>query len=205
MSRSFASMHRLVRSFSTSSKASWSSSTSRTAVTATTGASSVPKTSAYNAIKPATKRTAYARVARPASGVSTFRKPTSATPSTLGHSETPAEQSKSETTAPFEADLSEIDQESFINPQPVSELPDYARLAPPVDHIGDTGAQHVSAGAVMRLSESPVQSDSFPRAGEDWTTSFYGLSAKPFSREVAEVLLRALSPSDIEIKPGQYT
>ncbi|OCF38194.1 mitochondrial genome maintenance protein [Kwoniella heveanensis BCC8398] len=35
----------------------------------------------------------------------------------------------------------------------------------------------------------------------DWSTSFAGLSERPFDRETAEALLRPLSPQDVEIKP----
>lgn len=38
---------------------------------------------------------------------------------------------------------------------------------------------------------------------DDWTTSFRGLSERPFDREVAEALLRPLHPDDVEIKPGK--
>lgn len=35
----------------------------------------------------------------------------------------------------------------------------------------------------------------------DWTRSFHGLSTQPFSKEAADVLLKPLSPEDVEIKP----
>lgn len=37
----------------------------------------------------------------------------------------------------------------------------------------------------------------------DWSTSFAGLSQKPFDREVADALLRPLQVADIELKPGK--
>lgn len=39
----------------------------------------------------------------------------------------------------------------------------------------------------------------------DWSTSFAGLSQKPFDREVADALLRPLQVADIELKPGKYS
>ena len=41
------------------------------------------------------------------------------------------------------------------------------------------------------------------QSATDWTTSFAGLSDKPFDKEVAEALLKPLKPEDVEIKPGQ--
>ncbi|KIW55941.1 mitochondrial genome maintenance protein mgm101 [Exophiala xenobiotica] len=35
----------------------------------------------------------------------------------------------------------------------------------------------------------------------DWTRSFHGLSAEPFSKEAAGILMEPLSPDDVEIKP----
>jgi hypothetical protein len=37
----------------------------------------------------------------------------------------------------------------------------------------------------------------------DWSRSFHGLSAEPFSKEVADTLLAPIEPQDIEVKPGQ--
>lgn len=37
----------------------------------------------------------------------------------------------------------------------------------------------------------------------DWSTSFAGLSQRPFDREVADALLRPLQKDDVEIKPGE--
>ncbi|RMD42946.1 hypothetical protein DV735_g2232, partial [Chaetothyriales sp. CBS 134920] len=35
----------------------------------------------------------------------------------------------------------------------------------------------------------------------DWSKSFHGLSAQPFSKEIADILLAPLDPEDVEIKP----
>ena len=49
----------------------------------------------------------------------------------------------------------------------------------------------------------PLNGDSTkpPAPGTDWTTSFSGLSSEAFSKEVSDVLLQALDPDDIEVKP----
>lgn len=36
----------------------------------------------------------------------------------------------------------------------------------------------------------------------DWSKSFHGLSAVPFQKEAADVLLAPLNPDDVEVKPG---
>ncbi|KLT45804.1 mitochondrial genome maintenance MGM101 [Cutaneotrichosporon oleaginosum] len=40
-----------------------------------------------------------------------------------------------------------------------------------------------------------------PGEAHDWTTSFRGLSAAPFDKDVANALLKPLSPEDVEMKP----
>jgi hypothetical protein len=40
-------------------------------------------------------------------------------------------------------------------------------------------------------------------AAADWTTSFRGLSERPFEKEVAVALLKPLDHKDVEIKPGE--
>lgn len=40
-------------------------------------------------------------------------------------------------------------------------------------------------------------------AVNDWSTSFAGLSQRPFDKEVADALLRPLSKDDVEVKPGE--
>lgn len=38
--------------------------------------------------------------------------------------------------------------------------------------------------------------------GTDWSRSYHGLSASPFSKEITDTLLAPIEPMDIEIKPG---
>lgn len=45
-------------------------------------------------------------------------------------------------------------------------------------------------------------------AGEqaaNWTTSFAGMSERPFDGKAAEVLGEGLNPEDVEIKPGEWS
>jgi hypothetical protein len=41
-------------------------------------------------------------------------------------------------------------------------------------------------------------------AVNDWSTSFAGLSQRPFDKEIANALLRPLTKEDVEVKPGTY-
>ena len=36
----------------------------------------------------------------------------------------------------------------------------------------------------------------------DWSRSFHGLSSQPFDKEITDILLASVDPTDIEIKPG---
>jgi len=38
--------------------------------------------------------------------------------------------------------------------------------------------------------------------GTDWSRSYHGLSANPFSKDITDILLAPIDPMDIEIKPG---
>ncbi|KAL4862876.1 mitochondrial genome maintenance MGM101-domain-containing protein [Aspergillus spectabilis] len=51
------------------------------------------------------------------------------------------------------------------------------------------------------LSDKPLELDGTPAEKIDWTRSFHGLSAEPFPKEVADVLLAETDPQDVEIKP----
>ncbi|KAL5343860.1 mitochondrial genome maintenance MGM101-domain-containing protein [Aspergillus crustosus] len=51
------------------------------------------------------------------------------------------------------------------------------------------------------LSDKPLELDGTPAEKIDWTRSFHGLSAEPFPKEAADVLLAETDPQDVEIKP----
>ncbi|WVQ74200.1 hypothetical protein IAR50_003794 [Cryptococcus sp. DSM 104548] len=93
-------------------------------------------------------------------------------------------------------------------------IEDYAHLAPPTA----SAAPSPPLSSLPDQSYQPLPSASTPQniglgqgnkipgeaaaaVSEDWSTSFAGLSDKPFSKETAEALLRELKPDDVEIKP----
>lgn len=51
------------------------------------------------------------------------------------------------------------------------------------------------------LSDKPLELDASPEEKVDWTRSFHGLSAAPFPKEVADILLSETDPEEVEIKP----
>ncbi|WVR00255.1 hypothetical protein IAU59_007398 [Kwoniella sp. CBS 9459] len=66
------------------------------------------------------------------------------------------------------------------------------------------GSASASAQGQGIQGEAPVLPSSSANgaaAPEDWSTSFAGLSERPFDRETADALLKPLSPQDVEIKP----
>lgn len=50
------------------------------------------------------------------------------------------------------------------------------------------------------LADEPLILDEGARQ-VDWTRSFHGLSAQPFSKEAAEILMAAIPFDDVEVKP----
>ncbi|KAJ9125445.1 hypothetical protein QFC22_000406 [Naganishia vaughanmartiniae] len=98
--------------------------------------------------------------------------------------------------------VAQLSDSSFPVPQPAALLPDYAALAPSRDLSAP--ASRKSTTQTMHLAESPgFDTGPTAAAGEtiSWETSFHGLSAKPYEREVAQILMRPLGVKDIEIKP----
>ncbi|KAI9375362.1 mitochondrial genome maintenance MGM101-domain-containing protein [Aspergillus egyptiacus] len=51
------------------------------------------------------------------------------------------------------------------------------------------------------LSDKPLELESTPAEKIDWTRSFHGLSAEPFPKEAADILLAETDPGEVEIKP----
>ncbi len=156
------------------------------------------------------RRTAYVR-AKPATGTTTYRrtiKPAAAAGSTA------ATASPDPPAPELEPEMDPTPPESSIDdfpmPPPVAALPDYAALAPPPEasdlpppppsgkpSSATTGAGGGLAGRAFP-GEEPVRTDE----ASDWGSSFHGLSAKPFDKEVAARLMRPLTVLDVEVKPG---
>ncbi|BDD58099.1 hypothetical protein MAP00_003406 [Monascus purpureus] len=51
------------------------------------------------------------------------------------------------------------------------------------------------------LSDRPLELETSPEENIDWTRSFHGLSAEPFPKEAADILLAPTDPEEVEIKP----
>ncbi|KAJ0421699.1 mitochondrial genome maintenance MGM101-domain-containing protein [Aspergillus carlsbadensis] len=51
------------------------------------------------------------------------------------------------------------------------------------------------------LDDKPLELDDPVDDKIDWARSFHGLSAEPFPREIADILLAEAKPEDVEIKP----
>ncbi|CAI7587688.1 unnamed protein product [Penicillium crustosum] len=51
------------------------------------------------------------------------------------------------------------------------------------------------------LSDKPLELERPTEDRIDWTRSFHGLSAEPFSKEAADILLAETEPDEVEIKP----
>ncbi|KNG86673.1 genome maintenance protein MGM101, partial [Aspergillus nomiae NRRL 13137] len=62
--------------------------------------------------------------------------------------------------------------------------------APTTQNISKTG-----------LADRPLELDTPPEEKIDWTRSFHGLSAEPFPKEAADILLAETDPEEVEIKP----
>jgi len=51
------------------------------------------------------------------------------------------------------------------------------------------------------LSDKPLELETPAEEKIDWTRSFHGLSAAPFPKEAADILLAETDPQEVEIKP----
>ncbi|KAF2086609.1 Mgm101p-domain-containing protein [Saccharata proteae CBS 121410] len=74
-----------------------------------------------------------------------------------------------------------------------------AKPTPPT--ASSSGPKHNERSLSNGLSDSPYDLATEPDATLDWSRSFHGLSATPFSPEAAAALLQPINPDDVEIKP----
>ncbi|KAB8302397.1 hypothetical protein EYC80_005819 [Monilinia laxa] len=72
-----------------------------------------------------------------------------------------------------------------------------AKSKEPEPAIGD---QSPIKDMSMGLADEPLVLDEGARQ-VDWTRSFHGLSAQPFSKEAADILLAPIPADDVEVKP----
>ncbi|KAK8169682.1 mitochondrial genome maintenance protein MGM101 [Phyllosticta citrichinensis] len=74
----------------------------------------------------------------------------------------------------------------------------------PNGNVNGNGApptRSLDEGLLDKPLDLPSSPDAEASAQPDWSRSFHGLSATPFSAEAAGALLEPLNPDDIEIKP----
>lgn len=63
-------------------------------------------------------------------------------------------------------------------------------------------AKNGTAPSMPKLVESIIDVNGTDDSTTDWSKSYFGLSAQPFDKEVAEILMAPVDPLDIEMKPG---
>lgn len=108
------------------------------------------------------------------------------------------------TSLPVEDDVPE---EALVSPSTHtldSSLPDPSPLShsTPIPEVPSTTAAWEQPGVSSTEYPSAAwRSETAPAI--DWTTSFHGLSAQPFSERAGQTLMRPLTPAEIEIKPGK--
>ncbi|WWC71994.1 uncharacterized protein I206_105953 [Kwoniella pini CBS 10737] len=96
--------------------------------------------------------------------------------------------------------------DDFPDDLPISEpiIEDYAHLSqpsasPPLTNLPGEGYSPLPAAS--SIAGGTIDGEAKVGEGQDWSNSFSGLSEKPFSKEIADELLRELRPQDVEIKP----
>jgi len=64
-------------------------------------------------------------------------------------------------------------------------------------------AAPAAAAPAPQLQDAPeIPELSIPDSnGIDWTQSYHGLAAQPFSKEIVDVLMAPIAPEDVEVKP----
>lgn len=73
---------------------------------------------------------------------------------------------------------------------PASRVPGSTPSRATTENISKTG-----------LSDKPLELESPAEERIDWTRSFHGLSAEPFPKKAADILLAETEPDEVEIKP----
>ena len=80
-----------------------------------------------------------------------------------------------------------------------STVNDYENAIPPAPRVPEHLEQK------LEIQPLPSLPDVLGSDGtRDWSKSYFGLSAQPFSKEIAEVLMAPLDPMDVEMKPGKH-
>lgn len=103
------------------------------------------------------------------------------TPANGGTNSTTSVPRSSTTSTPRSAPSSTTSSGSRASPTP---------NRPTTDNISKSG-----------LEDKPLELESAQEDKIDWTRSFHGLSAEPFSKETAAILLAETDPQEVEVKP----
>lgn len=78
-----------------------------------------------------------------------------------------------------------------------------SQSSPSTSRIPNPTPNHQTTDNISKtgLSDKPLELEINGDEKVDWTRSFHGLSAAPFPKEVADILLGETDPEEVEIKP----
>ncbi|PGH01579.1 hypothetical protein GX51_05144 [Blastomyces parvus] len=148
---------------------------------------------AYIPVRSITGSSTYRRSQYTASKTSTASKPVSPTPTTT--TAKPPVPSSPSTTSPSASPNSNSNTTTPSKPTPTTTTTTTA-----TQNLSKTGLDDKPKD--LGISQSADNNNNNNSQDHvDWTRSFHGLSAQPFSKEAAEVLQQELNPEDVEIKP----
>jgi hypothetical protein len=86
-------------------------------------------------------------------------------------------------------------------PKPSTSAPSFTQTPASSNTSKPAASSQSSTSLTSGLSDQPIRLTEDDPSQVDWTSSFHGLSAEPFSKETADILLKPLDPEDVEIKP----
>ncbi|EEQ92032.1 hypothetical protein RJZ56_000712 [Blastomyces dermatitidis] len=139
---------------------------------------------AYIPLRSITSSSTYRQSQYTASKTSAASKPVSPAPTT-----TPAKPPVSSSPSPSSSSNSNSSTTTPSKPTPTTTT---------VQNLSKTGLDDKPKD--LGISNS-TENNNNSKDHVDWTRSFHGLSAEPFSKEAAAVLLQEVNPEDVEIKP----
>ncbi|KAL2839572.1 mitochondrial genome maintenance MGM101-domain-containing protein [Aspergillus pseudodeflectus] len=94
--------------------------------------------------------------------------------------------------------------QNTTTPSPTTPKPAPSSPAPSAAAAANNNAKnHPTTPNISKtgLDDKPLELDNPVNDKIDWTRSFHGLSAEPFPREIADILLAETDPEEVEIKP----
>ncbi|CAG8155416.1 unnamed protein product [Penicillium salamii] len=89
------------------------------------------------------------------------------------------------------------------SPSPSAPKPSSAKPSTPASRVSSPTPDRATTENISKsgLSDKPLELESPAEERIDWTRSFHGLSAAPFPKEAADILLAETDPMEVEIKP----